>query len=347
MTSAGNNTAYLTHPSFVAHDLEGHVEHAGRIRRVWQVLAERNLPAELKACEPEPASEELILEVHNREHLDLLKEAEALGETVLIDADTYFTPHSLEVAKLAVGAVAGAVSEVLSGCSNNALAAVRPPGHHATRDSAMGFCLLNNVAVAARLAQLEYGVGRVMIVDFDVHHGNGTQDIFYRDGGVLFVSIHQQGIFPLSGGIEETGTGGGEGFTVNLPLEAGHGDETFLALLEEILWPLARRFAPELMLVSAGFDAHWRDPLASLNMSLKGFAELAQGLIAQAGELCNGRIVFATEGGYDLEVLGHGVANLAALLSGKGEIHDPLGPGVQQTHEIRALLQALRQAHSL
>ncbi|NIV75269.1 MAG: hypothetical protein GWN37_10650 [Gammaproteobacteria bacterium] len=154
-------------------------------------------------------------------------------------------------------------------------------------------------------------------------------------------------MYPLSGDLSETGAGKGRGFTVNLPLEAGCGDETCLELVDEILWPLARRFAPELVLVSAGFDAHWRDPLASLNLSLTGMAELARKLIAQAGELCGGRIVFATEGGYDLEVLGHGVANLAALLCGKGEVTDPLGPGMPQARKIGPLLQALRQAHGL
>ena len=265
----------------------------------------------------------------------------------MLDPDTYVLPVSYDVACLSVGGALAAVDAVLGGQADNALAVVRPPGHHATPSRGMGFCLFNNIALAARHAQATYEeVKRVLIVDYDVHHGNGTQEAFYEDESVLFVSTHQYPYYPGSGALGDIGSGPGRGATINMPLRAGTGNEGFELLYERVLWPAARRFRPDLILVSAGFDAHWADPLAMLQLDLRGYAHLTRELIGMAGELCAGRAIFVLEGGYDLEVLSHGVLNVAYALLGQDIVTDPLGevgmPG-QPTDDLVAALLDLHQ----
>jgi acetoin utilization deacetylase AcuC-like enzyme len=212
------------------------------------------------------------------------------------------------------------VDRVIDGELDNAFVAVRPPGHHAERERAMGFCLFNNVAVAARHLTSAHGLQRVMIVDWDVHHGNGTQHIFYDDPGVLFVSLHQHPLYPGTGLTTETGTGVGEGFTINVPLPSGLGDNDYLAVVDRIVVPAARRFAPEFILVSAGFDAHRRDPLAGMRVTEQGFDEMSRRLLGAARESAGGKLVAVLEGGYDLRAL---VDSTAVVIR---RFHEPQSP---------------------
>lgn len=342
-------TAYVTHPRYVEHTLLGHAEHAGRIQAIWQALDTQGLTQRMQRITPSPANTDLILNVHTRHYLDTLQWiAHAHQDLVLLNPDTYFGPTSLDVALLAAGGAVQAVDEVLSRRASNAMAIVRPPGHHAVANNAMGFCLFGNVAIAAKYAQHIHHLERVMIVDFDVHHGNGTQDMLYDDPGTLFISTHQYPFYPGTGTLRETGSGAGLGFTVNLPLSAGHGDYSYAAIYEEIIWPLAVRYQPELILVSAGFDAHWRDPLAHMQLSLSGYAHISRELIRMAKELCSGRIVFVLEGGYDLEALAQGVCNVAYALLGDEIISDPLGPSRRSTEPpIMPLLTEAKAIHKL
>lgn len=341
-------TAYLTDDIFTRHNHPQHPEHAGRIEAVWQELGAAGLIDQLRQVKPTPASDEQILAAHSREHLERLVTVSQGDRMVRLDPDTYALPVSLEVARLAAGAVIGAVDAVLSDQADNALAIVRPPGHHATADRQMGFCLLNNIAIAARQAQSRHGLGKVLILDYDVHHGNGTNDIFYADPSVLFISIHQYPFYPGSGALKEIGEDEGRGATINIPLPAGHGDASYRRLFAEIVVPAVERFQPDLMLISAGFDAHWVDPLASMQLSLAGYDYLARECIKMAERLCDGRIAFVMEGGYDLKALAHGWSNIARALLGQAEISDPYGsPRPGTGSDIQPLIEQLRQIHRL
>ena len=340
-------TVYVTHPRYTEHNLPGHPEHAGRILSVWQKLEHAGLTSRLLTLEAQPIDPELILTVHTPRYLEILNWIESQEGIVHIDADTYGLPSSPHIARLSAGGVVDAVEAVLSGRADNGLAAVRPPGHHALAGRGMGFCILGNIAIAARYAQLRHNIERVMIVDFDVHHGNGTQDMFYDDDSVYFMSTHQYPFYPGTGSVGEVGTEKGKGYTLNVPLEAGHGDKNYATVYREILWPAARRFKPQLILVSAGFDAHWSDPLAMMRLSLAGYAHLTRELMAMAAELCAGKIVFVMEGGYDLEALGHGMRNIAHALLGEDEISDPFGARDGNEPDVKPLIDRLKQTHGL
>ncbi|MEJ5197453.1 MAG: histone deacetylase [Anaerolineae bacterium] len=340
-------TAYTHDPRFAQHDLPGHPENAGRLARIMAGLQQEGLLERMTFVPARPAGFDLLARVH---HPDYVRELAAFADRGggHLDADTYVRPASFAAADLAAGAVAGLVRAVMRGDAHNAIALVRPPGHHATREGGMGFCLFNNVAVAARAALDECGVKRILIVDWDVHHGNGTQDIFYHTDAVLFFSTHQYPYYPGTGGLHEIGAGAGLGYTVNVPLPAGVGDEGFRRIYAEILTPLAERFQPELILVSAGYDAHWDDPLAGLRLSLDGYYRLAQMVVGLAERLCAGRLVVTLEGGYNLNVLAHGVADLCrALLGDEQPGMDPLGPCPWSERPVDHLMQAVRQIHGL
>jgi len=343
------NTAYVTHSRYPEHDLPGHPEHAGRIRAVWRRLDETKLTTRLNRLEADAAPIEMLRAVHRPEYLDLLYTIPHYEHTVRLDADTYACPTSYEIARLSAGGVIRAVQEVASSAASNGMALVRPPGHHAMPGRAMGFCLLGNIAIAARYAQQSHGMKRIMIVDYDVHHGNGTEAMFYDDPGVMFVSTHQYPFYPGTGAITDTGSGAGEGYNVNIPLSAGHGDGNFAALFERVVWPLARRYQPELILVSAGFDAHWSDPLAGMRLSLKGYDHLSRELRRMADELCGGKIVFVMEGGYDLNALAYGWCNVARALLGDNEMVDPIGPPDDKRAEpdIEPTIKRLKELHGL
>jgi acetoin utilization deacetylase AcuC-like enzyme len=249
--------------------------------------------------DPRPATREELARVHSAGYLDEVAAAE--GRAVMLDPDTFTSPESVEIARLAAGAAIDAARHAWRS-RESAMALVRPPGHHAEPDRAMGFCLYNNIAIAAAALRAE-GVSRVAIVDFDVHHGNGTQAAFYRDPSVLFVSSHQFPYYPGTGTADETGSGAGKGFTINIPMAAGARDAEYDRVYRSIIVPALERFAPEVMLVSAGYDAHELDPLAGMRMTSAGFGSLVGQLKSAASLICDGRIAFITEGGYHLEAL--------------------------------------------
>ena len=265
-------------------------------------------------------SDEALARVHDRDYIALVRET--AGRATALDADTYTSPDTYDVVRLAAGAAVAAVDHVLDGGANTrALAMVRPPGHHAERDRAMGFCLFNNVAVAAAHARAR-GITRVAIVDYDVHHGNGTQWSFYDDPTVMFVSSHQFPFYPGTGAAGEVGSGAGQGYTVNLPVAAGATDADLELLYSRIALPVLRQFAPELILVSAGFDAHQDDPLGGLRLTTDQLGRLTAHLVTVASECCEGRLVAVTEGGYDLQALAGCLRTVTRVLAGDTAVED-------------------------
>jgi acetoin utilization deacetylase AcuC-like enzyme len=309
-------------PIFREHDAgHGHPERPDRLDAVRQGLRESGLEARLVPGVPRPATTEHLLRVHTEEHV--ARVASTAGRTVRFDPDTVAGPRSYEAAQLAAGAVVDAVDRVLAGEADRAFCAVRPPGHHAEADRAMGFCLFNNVAVGAAHA-LARGLKRVLIVDWDVHHGNGTQAIFYEDPRVLYVSSHAYPFYPGTGGLDEMGEGKGVGFTVNLPLPGGTGDRQYARLYRELVGPIGNAFAPELVLVSVGFDPHALDPLAGMAVTERGFAELTDVCLGIAEWGSDGKAVFVLEGGYDLGAIAASTAAVTRCLL--GEAPEPMTP---------------------
>lgn len=287
---------------------EGHPEQPARVTAILARLEADGLLARTRRIEPLAATDEQILRCHTADYLRIASEDVADGEPRLSTGDTRISPRSLDIARLAAGGVIAAVDAVLKAEVKNAFAVVRPPGHHATPKRGMGFCLFNNVAIAARHAQATHGIRRVLIADWDVHHGNGTQDIFYDDGSVLFFDTHQHPLYPGTGLAGETGRGAGEGLTINCPFPAGSGRKEIVGAFREKLMPAAERFRPELVLVSAGFDSRVDDPLGSFTLTDDDFAELTAIVRGIAGEHAEGRLVSTLEGGYALD----GLASAAA-----------------------------------
>ena len=339
-------TAYTTDPRFRLHTDPTHPEHAGRLEAIDRTLSATALNDRLSHIEPRLATDEEIIAVHTQTYLARL-EATRDQPAGRLDVDTYFTRHSAEAARLASGATLAVTDAVLTGAAANGLAAIRPPGHHATASRAMGFCLLNNVAIAARYAQRVHGLARVAVVDYDVHHGNGVQDIFYDDPSVLYISTHQSPLYPGTGALAETGAGAGGGFTLNVPLPPGVGDVGYRAVVEQVIEPALRRFAPEALFISAGFDAHWADPLAQMALSLAGYDAIARTLLDLAEQLCGGRVVVVLEGGYHLRALAVGWANLVRALLGDDPPADPLGPALDPEPDITALIGRVCAMHTL
>ena len=298
----------------------GHVERVERFGVMQQIASEfRQQGGDV--LEPRAATEEELLRVHDAEYIGLLRET--AGRAVMLDPDTFTSPESYDVACLVAGAGVSAVEHVLSGGRDaRALVLARPPGHHAERNRAMGFCLFNGIAVAAAHARAR-GLERVAIVDYDVHHGNGTQWAFYADRSVLFVSSHQYPYYPGTGGAHEIGTAAGKGFTVNLPLAAGATDADYDRVYAQVTWPILRAFKPELILLSAGFDAYQDDPLGGMRMTAGGFERLTAALVAVASDTCDGRVVAMVEGGYDLAGLGDCLRAAIRALDSDGGASQP------------------------
>lgn len=319
----------------------GHPERVERAEAL-QVVASRWADAGGTILAPRSATDDDLRRVHHRAHVDRI--AACRGRAAMLDADTFMSPQSDEVARLAAGAVLAAVDHVLEGTGRRALVMVRPPGHHAEANRAMGFCLYNNVAVGAAWARAR-GLSRVAIVDYDVHHGNGTQQIFNDDPSVLFVSSHQYPFYPGTGAADESGEGAGAGFTINLPLVAGSTDADFDVVYREAVLPALAWYKPELLLVSAGFDAHERDPLAGMRMSTDGYGLLTARLLRAADQVCAGRIVFVTEGGYDTGVLAACCQRIIDLASADRVVEPPSATG--DARRGQDAVMAFRQVHRL
>ena len=340
------STGYVYDPIFLKHTYPGHPENAQRLEAIQQALDEQDLRPALKLVPSRPASEEELGYIHPLYYQEQVKQVSLSGGGFL-DPDTYLTPDSYQAAAVAAGSLIDLTMAVLKGQLDNGFALIRPPGHHAIRNKGMGFCLFSNVAIAAKAAQDQGGLERVAIIDFDVHHGNGTQYALDDDPSVLFSSSHQYPHYPGTGLATELGSGQAKGTKVNFPLSAGVGDEGFKQLYSEILIPILRRFEPQLILVSAGYDSHWDDPLAQLGLSLTGLAWISQTLIALADELCDGQIVFTLEGGYDLRVLSHGVCNSLKALLARDDFSDPLGQSPWPEPDMTTYLKDLRKIHKL
>lgn len=332
----------------MAHTKRNHPESYERLRGVQELFEREGVLGVSRPVQPQPATIDQVKRVHSPKMIETIQRGSQLGGGNL-DSDTYVTKESYELALLAVGGCCLAADEIISGRATNGLALVRPPGHHATFQRFGGFCLFNNVAATARHVQATWGVKRVAIVDFDVHHGNGTQDIFYEDDSVLFVSLHLFAPFfyPGTGKMDEIGNGPGRGYTLNIPFPPDVGDQGYQQAVDQLLWPKMRLFRPELILVSAGFDAHWQDPLAQAALSLTGYATLGRQLLEMAAQLCQGRILFVLEGGYHLPALHNGLLNLAWSLTGWDIIHDPLAPAPFPEPPVTQLLSRLKQLHLL
>ncbi len=292
----------------------------------------------------EPAPLDALARAHDPRHIAYLEAIVTRGPAVIDYAPTYVTPSSYEDARRAAGGTLAVVNAVLAGSDRRGFAWVRPPGHHATRTQAMGFCLFNNVAVAAHQA-LAQGVAPVLIVDFDAHHGNGTQDIFRHEPQVAYFSTHQEGIYPGTGDFEDEPQARGR--IVNVPLPALTGDQGFERVFADVLWPWAQKLQPALILVSAGFDAHWRDPLTQLGLSAMGFARLAQRLVALADETAAGRIVFVLEGGYDPQAVAESGRAVWAVLHDAAAEPGSLGEAPYPEPEIADRVAYARRLHGL
>lgn len=299
---------------FLEHETGNHPESPARIETIRRRLADSPLPEEWTVRESIAAADDLLLRCHGRDYIDLVGECAAAGGG-RIEGDTVMSARSDEVARRAAGTAAAAVDEVLSGAHRQAVCLIRPPGHHALPDAAMGFCLFNNVAVAARHAIDAHGLSRVLIVDWDVHHGNGTQDMFYDAADVYFLSVHRSPFYPGTGAANETGTGAGLGTTFNLPLAFGISRNEYIEGFHSLLNDAVARSRPELILISAGFDAHAADPVGSLGLASEDFAELTRLVNDAAAAHCQGRIVSLLEGGYNVDALAESVeVHLKSLL---------------------------------
>jgi len=339
---------FVYDPVYLKHDTGQHVENARRLEAIVSHLEQTGLKQQLTHIKPRSATVEELSLVHHKQYISHIQDTAQRGGGWL-DADTVMSASSYEAAIYAAGGVIRATETVMDGEVASAFALVRPPGHHATSQRAMGFCLFNNLAIAAKYALARYKLERILIIDFDVHHGNGTQATFYDNPQVLYASTHQYPHYPGTGSIEETGSGTAKGTTVNIPLPSGCGDAEYQQVFEQIMVPVAKRFRPQLILVSAGYDPHWADELALMQVSATGFAQVAKIIKELADELCNGRLVLSLEGGYNLTALAASVKATFDVLLGNTNIEDPLG---QTRYRLAApnlvpLIKAIKEIHNL
>jgi acetoin utilization deacetylase AcuC-like enzyme len=347
------NIDLFYHPASLLHDTGHHPESPDRLRAILRALHQHGIP-QSALLEPSPVPRPVLELVHDPAYIDTLQTIANSGGGYW-DLDTVISPHSFEAALLGAGAAVAAVDSVMrSPRPRLSFALVRPPGHHALRRSAMGFCLFNNVAVAASYAIHHYGLSRVLIVDWDIHHGNGTQDAFYDRPDVLFFSTHRYPFYPGTGALNETGARNGLGYTVNVPLPPAVGDHGYAQIFSDILVPLARRYLPELIIISAGYDAHADDPLGDASVSTSGFAHMA-GVVRQlASEIpaCKGRVAAVLEGGYNIEALADSVLATIDVLAAPPD--HPLPPSTftaaartSREPDITPLLRRVRETHNL
>jgi acetoin utilization deacetylase AcuC-like enzyme len=333
---------------FLSHDTGLHLESPRRLESVISYLETTRIKSQLVPVPCRTATQNELRLVHDQPHISRIQDISLRGGGH-IDSDTVVSSGSYEAAAAAAGGLMEATRAVLESRIDRAFALVRPPGHHATPTQAMGFCLFNNIAIATKYAMARFGLKRVLIIDFDVHHGNGTQTVFERDPRVAYISLHEHPFYPGSGAMEDTGIGDGKGSKVNIPLPSGCGDSDYLLACDRVVVPFARRFNPELIMVSAGYDSHWLDDIGMMEMSVTGFAQIMIRIRTLAEELCHGRLVLTLEGGYNLDALAASVKSTFDVLLGSDQIDDPLGSSPHKpTHTgINRLVQRVKDFHSL
>jgi acetoin utilization deacetylase AcuC-like enzyme len=321
-----------------------HPESPQRLEAIYGMLEEPDMAGRFNDVPVRRAEKDELLLIHSPEYVEMVAGTEGMDHRSL-DPDTSTSPGSYEAALLAAGGLCEAISMVISGALDNAFALVRPPGHHAERSRAMGFCLFNNVAIGARYAQQSHHLKRVLIVDWDLHHGNGTQHSFEEDPSILYFSTHQYPFYPGSGAFREVGRGKGEGYTVNVPLSVRHGNGEYAGIFESILKPIALEFDPELVLVSAGFDIHGNDPLGGMQVTPEGFAALTRSIMDIAMKCCEGKVAITLEGGYDLKGLRDSVKAVLRELAGLSDanIEEIISGGDQR--KVEYAVQQVREAH--
>ena len=336
------------HPDFLIHNQNGHPERKERLQALLTQLHNENLFEKLVQLEPMPAGSEEVGKVHSLDQIARIRSLCKLQKTQL-DADTYLVPQSYDVALLSVGAALTAMRSVMDGKLNVCFSLGRPPGHHAEPHLSMGFCLFNNIAIAARLAQEEYGLKRILILDWDVHHGNGTQKAFYHQDNVLFISVHQSPAYPGTGHIYETGAGAGTGYNVNIPLPPGSGDAEYSRAFMEIVRPLAERYQPELVMISAGQDGYHGDPLATMALSYRGFADMARHAKEIADRSAGGKIVLTLEGGYHLRGQAEAVITVLSELGNWGRPikEEPALPAEPVYDDPGRIIAEVKRHHNL
>ncbi len=312
----GNQIGVVYHPDFLLHTQEGHPERKERLEAIYSMLQQERYQLLISMLEPKYAEIEEIAMVHHQDYIAQVETACEKNQGFL-DMDTYIVPQSYQIALLSAGATITGLKTIMEGNYQKVFSLGRPPGHHAEKNRAMGFCLFNNIAIAARVAQKDYGFNRIAIVDWDVHHGNGTQNTFYDEAGVLFISLHQSPAFPGTGKLDEVGSGEGEGYTVNIPLPGGCQNHDYYQVFQQVVIPILREYRPELVMISSGYDSHHQDPLAGMLLTEDGYHGMASALKKIAEDYAQERMLLCLEGGYNLQALANSVGNVIEALNQK------------------------------
>lgn len=330
-----NKTGIIKNSLYFKHG-EGlrHPESPERLKAIYEMLENPDMSWKFTEIEARYAEKEELEAVHSASYIDLIAQTKGEHRTIL-DSDTIATAETYDAARLAAGGVIAAIDSVVSKETNNAFALVRPPGHHATANDAAGFCIFNNIAIGAKHAMARWGMKRILIVDWDVHHGNGTQGSFYKEDSVLYFSTHQSPEYPWSGSLNESGEGRGLGYTINVPMKVGADDALYVRVFEDILVPVARSYRPELILISAGFDPYLGDPIGGMKMSVEGFACLARIVLDLADEFCDGRVVAVLEGGYNIQGLTRSVRAVLMEFLGENRISGQMLEDLSRKADLR------------
>jgi len=341
-----SNTAIVYDPIFLKHDQHGHPESAKRLEAIMNKISDSGLLKKITQLKSRRATIEEVKLCHSEDYFERVRYVCNSGGGYL-DPDTYTNKYSFDAAMIAVGSLVELTNSVINGQIKNGFALLRPPGHHALKDHAMGFCIFGNVAIAAKAALQNEEIKKVAIVDIDVHHGNGTQALIEDNNDILYISTHQFPFYPGTGALNETGKGNVETTLMNIPLPPYVGDNGFEKIYNEVIIPKIEKFQPDILFVSAGYDAHWDDPLANMGLSLSGYSWISEELVKISTNLCNSKIVFSLEGGYNLESLSFGVVNSIRALLEINDFVDPIGNSTHDEPDITTLIKELKKIHQL